>query len=168
MSALRGSVSLCLFLCLGSCAAYSPKDVANPTKLTVEDAMTDIGRGFAGLKAELRKSDLKLGIFPCKVTVNLNVTASADQGGKLVIDASTAPTTTATTSLTNTISASGHFEQTNSSAATRGNTVVVEMYNVACVPKDTLAGSFPDKVEKVSKVVQESPTSTPFFHKTGG
>lgn len=167
MSTLRGSLSLCLFFCLGSCTSYSPKDVADPTKLTVEDAMTDVGRGFAGLKAELRKSDLKLGIFPCKVTVNLNVTAAAGERGKLVIDASTAPTTTATTTLTNTISASGHFEQENSSSATRGNTVVIEMYNVACVPKDTLAGSFPDKVEKVSKVVQESPTSTPFVHKVG-
>jgi len=153
MFLLRENVYLCLLLCLSSCAAFSPKDVANPTNLTVENALTDVGRGFAGMKTELRKSDVKLGLFPCKVTVNLNVTASADQGGKLVVDASTAPTSTAATTQINTLTASGHVEQTNTSTATRGNTVVVEMYSVACTPKDTLAGTFPDKVGSVTREV---------------
>jgi hypothetical protein len=114
------------------------------------------------MKDELRKSDVKLGLFPCKVTVNLNVTASAEQGGKLVLDASTAPTSTATATQLNTITASGHAEQTNTSSATRGNTVVVEMYSVACIPKDTVAGTYPDKVGSLTKAVAMGPPAAPF------
>lgn len=113
------------------------------------------------MKHELRQSDLKLGLFPCKVTVNLNVTASAEQGGKLVLDASTAPTTLAQSSATRTVSASGHFEQFNNSSATRGNSVVVEMYSIACTPKETLAGAHPDKVGAVTKEAVEGTITGP-------
>lgn len=113
------------------------------------------------MKQELRKSDLKLGLFPCKVTVNLNVTASADQGGKLVLDASTAPTTVAQNTVSRAVTATGHFEQSNNSSATRGNTVIVEMYSIACTPKDTLAGANPDKVKVVTEEAVKGAIAAP-------
>lgn len=134
-----------------SCASFSPKEVGQPTSLTVESALTDVGRGFAGMKSYLRDNNLKLGLYPCKVTVNLNVTADAAQGGQLVLDASTAPAATATSTAINTFSASGNFTQTNSSSAHRGNTVVVEMYSAACTPKETLGGANPDKIAAAGK-----------------
>lgn len=145
------------------CAAFSPKDLAQPTSLTVEHALVDVGAGFAGMKNELRRNgDQKLGLYPCKVTVNLNVTASADQGGKLVLDASTAPTSVATSTLTNTVSGSVHAEQTNSSSATRGNTVAVELYSIACLPAGTLGQVNPDKVAIVTKAADEGLPQAPF------
>ncbi len=149
----RQTLAILLVLCIPletACAAFSPKDVANPTNLTVESALRDVGAGFAAMQREVRQQpNMKLGLFPCKVTVSLNVTASADQGGKLTLDASTAPTTTQATVISNTFSAAGHVEQTNTSSATRGNNVVVELYSVPCIPKDTLAGTAPDKVSAV-------------------
>lgn len=136
---------------IASCAAFTPADVAKPTSLTVEHALADVGRGFALMKQELREGDLKLGLFPCKITVKLNVTAAAEQGGKLVIDASTAPTTLAQNTVQRTVTASSHLEQTNTSSVSRGNTVIVEMYSIACTPKDTLAGAHPDKVGPVTR-----------------
>ncbi|MDR6100574.1 hypothetical protein QE369_000752 [Agrobacterium larrymoorei] len=147
---------------LPACAAYTPNDLAKPTSLTVEAALTDIGAGFAGMKSKLREGgDLKLGLYPCKVIANFNVTASAAQGGKLVIDASTAPTTTAQTTKTNTLSATVQAEQVNSSSATRGNTIAIEIYNVACIPKDTLATIQPDKVGVVANALAGSISMAP-------
>ncbi|MBB2754543.1 UNVERIFIED_ORG: hypothetical protein GGI57_005278 [Rhizobium aethiopicum] len=169
MGSVQSGFAATVFCCLAlqGCAAFSPSDLAKPTSLSVEEALSDVGRGFAGMKHELRRSDLKLGLYPCKVTVNLNVTASAEQGGKLVLDASTAPTTTTTTALVNTVSASGHVEQVNSSSASRGNTVVVEMYSVACTPKDTLAGTHPEKISAVTSELNSGLVSAPLTIKKG-
>lgn len=132
----------CLFLpALAGCTAFSPKDVANPTTLTVSAALTDVGAGFANMKRQVDAGGIKLGLYPCKVTVNLNVTADAARGGTLVLDASTKPAETTTTTVTNTFSASANLTQTNTSTAHRGNTVVVEMYSLACTPKDGVAAS---------------------------
>ena len=52
----------------------------------------------------------------------MNVSASADQGGKLTMDLSTkAPAT-----VIGDVSAAAHGEQTNTSTATRGNTIAIE------------------------------------------
>ncbi|MBY5744644.1 hypothetical protein HFO28_13730 [Rhizobium leguminosarum] len=132
----------CLLLpTLAGCTAFSPKDVANPTTLTVSDALTDVGAGFANMKRQVDAGRIKLGLYPCKVTVNLNVTADAARGGTLVLDASTKPAETTTTTVTNSFSAHANLTQTNTSTAHRGNTVVVEMYSLACTPKDGVAGS---------------------------
>lgn len=150
---------------LAGCAAFTPFDLANPTNLTVEDALRDVGAGFAGMREELdQRRGLKLGLYPCKVTVNLNVTADAAQGGKLTLDASTAPSQTTSTTHVNTVTASGHVEQTNTSTAHRGNTVVVEMYSVPCIPKDTLGGTNPSKVRLVSDAAERGVQHAPFVN----
>ena len=68
------------------CAAFSPNEVANPSKVTIAEAMLDIGTGFANLKKGITQNDpnFKTGLYPCKVEVTFNVTASAEMGGKLV------------------------------------------------------------------------------------
>ncbi len=148
-----------LLLTLNACAAFSPNEVANPSTLTIKDAMGDIGAGFAAMQDAL-KSDkgLKLGLWPCKVTVALNVTADASQGGKLVLDTTIKPPAKVIDA-----SITGHAEQTNASSATRGNTVDVELYSVACLPKGTLAYDAPDKVAVVGKAMGQTSGSAPFY-----
>lgn len=153
-----------LALTVTGCAAFSPADLAAPTELTVEKAMTNVGAGFAGMHEEInRKGPRKLGLYPCKVTVNFNVTASAAQGGTLVLSTSTAPTTTQTVELKNTVTADARIEQTNESSASRGNTVVVEMYSIPCTPLQTLAGQHPDKVMQVVRAANEGVGGAPTF-----
>jgi hypothetical protein len=158
---LAGSVALVALL--PGCAAFSPDDLAEPGTITVADAMADVGRGFKAMKTELDAyGPLKTGLRPCKVTVNFNVSAKASMGGQLTLQASTQPTQTQTTQITNTVNASGTFTQTNTSEATRGNVVVVELYSLACTPKDTLATINPTAIGTVADVVQTDAGKTQF------
>ncbi len=65
------------------------------------------------MKHELRQGDTKLGLFPCKVTVNLNVRLRAETKDKLVIDTSAAPTSLSQQTTTRTLSASANFEKSH-------------------------------------------------------
>ncbi|WP_446810556.1 hypothetical protein ACH50O_02920 [Methylomonas sp. 2BW1-5-20] len=135
MKIIKTAVQIVFFTStLTGCSAFSPRDLAEPSELEIDVVMGKIGTGFANMKAELNKGNTKLGIWPCKVTTTLNVTASAEQGGKLVLDTTIrVPTEVVNADI------SGHAEQTNNSSATRGNVINIEMYNPACVPKDTVA-----------------------------
>lgn len=153
-------ISLLATFSLSACAAFSPNEVAQPSKLTIADAMADIGTGFANLKRSITQydSDYKIGMWPCKVAVTLNVTANAEMGGKLVLDTSLkAPAKVVDGSIT------GHAEQTNTSSAARGNTISIDMYNVACIPNNTLAYDKPDKVIVVGKSLGAIRDGAPTF-----
>ena len=78
---------------MAGCAVFTPADVTKPSAITIPAAMSDVGRGFHDMKAELVKEDpsFSLGLYPCMVTVNFNVTADAKQQGKLVLDLSVKP-----------------------------------------------------------------------------
>jgi hypothetical protein len=145
-----------LVISLAGCAAFSPNEVADPSHLTIDNAMQSIGEGFIKMQAAL--SGNKMGLWPCRVTTTLNVTANADQGGKLVLDTTIKPPSEVVTA-----EIKGHAEQTNNSSATRGNTISVEMYNAACIPKDTIGYDKPDKVDLVVKALENSKTSSPLF-----
>ncbi|MGA0533561.1 hypothetical protein [Hansschlegelia sp. KR7-227] len=150
---------------LAGCASFTPAQVADPTGLTIERAMTDVGAGFAGMNAALRRDGhrVKTGLYPCKVVVTLNVTANAERGGGLLLDANAAaPAVKTETASTATADAKLHVEQKNSSTAVRGNTVNIEMYSIPCLPTDTLAGSAPDKVSTVVKAATDGVDFAPY------
>ncbi len=127
--ALLGSVS--------ACASYSPSEVANPTDLTIDQAMADVGTGFVRLRQELDKAprELRLGLYPCRVEVALNVTANAARGGRLVLDASLKPPVKVVEA-----GVAVQAAQENTSAASRGNTVTIVMENPTCPLLAGLAG----------------------------
>ena len=145
-----------LIVLLAGCASFSPNEVANPSQLTIDNAMQSIGEGFIKMQAAL--SGNKMGLWPCRVTTTLNVSASADQGGKLVLDTTIKPPSDVVTA-----EIKGHAEQANNSSGTRGNTISVEMYNVACLPKDTIGYDKPDKVGLVLDALKDSSNSSPLF-----
>jgi hypothetical protein len=142
------SVTLCaLALSVSACASLSPEDIeSKPSNVGVKEALTQIGEGFLGMKTAL--GETKLGLYPCKVTVNLNVTASATDNNQLVIDLSVKPPAQV---IDASASVKGDFSAT--STAQRGNTVVVEMYNLVCLPEGTLGFEKPDKYPLVLEAV---------------
>ena len=119
------------FLFLSGCAAFSPNQVSQPTSITLDQALTDVVTAFSKAQQVGKENGVKLGIAPCNVTVTFNVTASASQGGKLVLDATIkAPAP---------IDAGGGFkaEQENVSTAARGNTIVMVLTSELCLPPNT-------------------------------
>lgn len=164
-------LSYCFFPALlplmTSCTAFGPKDVVTPSELTVEAALRDLGKGFSAMKQELRKTDTKLGLFPCNVIAKFNVTASAGSESRLVIDASSQPTSLTQSTATSAISTSAKFEQTDTAKAERGNTIEIAMTSVACLPKDTLATLHPDKVRTVTEAAVIGTETAPYFRVLG-
>lgn len=135
-------VSVLGVLFLSGCATWVPSDVVQPKDVTVSQALQDIGKGFAALDDELE--DKVLGVYPCKITVSLNVKASAKDAGKLVVDLSTKPRVVNDKPLAP--AAKANIERSGEAAAERGNTVAIEMYNPACLPNNTLGYEKPDKL----------------------
>ncbi len=164
---------ICLCISLTSCAPFSPKKLAEPSSLTVDNAMASIGKGFYKLSTELRgidtskpfdsknpeqtQEELKLGLWPCKVTAVLNVTATAAQGGQLVVDVTAkAPVQVVDASLTTKV------DQKNESTASRGNTITVELYSPACIPEKTVGYNSPEKVKTLTDALKEGLPNAPF------
>lgn len=141
---------------ISACAAFSPTDLVNPKSVTVEQALSDVGAGFASMKQELnKKGPTKLGLYPCKVSLELAVKSSADQNGKLVLDNKQSQSTSSG------VGFNFDAEQENKSSASRGNTIKVEMYSIPCIPKETLAFEKPDKVKIVAKAAEEAVIFSP-------
>lgn len=160
---------------LASCAAFSPKDVANPSTLKIDDAMSSIGKGFYRMHLELEGKDstkpyetqtaageralpkrLKLGLWPCKVTTTLNVTANASMGGSLVLDVTVKPPAEIIDA-----SLTGKVEQKRDSSANRANAIIIEMYSAACIPEKTLGYNSPDKVQAVVEALRTGLVHSP-------
>ena len=129
---------------LPGCASMLPSDIVEPKEVTVSEALKDIGKGFANLDAEL--GEKILGVFPCKIAVNLNLKASAKDQGKIVIDLSTKSPVVEGVSTPLNPAAKANVERSGEATAERGNTISVEMYNPACLPNNTLGYEKPDKI----------------------
>jgi hypothetical protein len=119
------------FLCsvaLFGCADYGPNQVAKPTDITIEQAMVQVVDGIAAAKKEAMAKKVVLGIATCSVVSTFNVTAQANNGGKLVLDA----TIKAPAPVNAGFGATG--EQNSSATSSRGNTVVITLTSESCLP----------------------------------
>ncbi len=143
-------------LTLGGCASLTPKDiVSKPSNIGVESALSQLGQGFGRMKQNL--GDTQLGLYPCKITVNLNVTASADKSGKLVLDLDATPPVELISA-----SAGVDAEVKAEAQAERGNSMIIEMYNPLCLPPGTLAYEKPDKYPLIiQNIPEEAPLTLP-------
>jgi hypothetical protein len=113
---------------LPSCAVFSPRDIAEPSTITVETAMGDVGKGFEAMRKAVNEgSGEKIGYYACLLGINFNVAASADQSRGLVLDANIkAPSTV--------VDAGGALKYTaqDTAAASRGNVVNSTLENPLC------------------------------------
>jgi len=146
-------------LVVGACTSFDPSDVAEPSKVTVDEAMATVGKGFVRLRQELEASDVKrIGVIACKIIVNFNVSAAAGEENKLVLDLKFQPAPNPVA----TAQAGANAEFAATASAARGNTIAIEMYNPACLPKDTFAYQNPDKVGGLyDGVKRETPEFAP-------
>ncbi len=128
------------------CAAFSPKDLANPSEVTLEQALASVGAGLYQMK-EAQK-DMKTGLIASSVDVTFKLAASANDSGKLTIDLSKA---VASDPVTKNQSIAG--EKTSESSANRSNEITVKFVNILTIPKDTLAYSkTADELAKITLI----------------
>jgi hypothetical protein len=109
---------------LAGCATFGPRDVAEPSDITIKAAMHEVAEGLVELRKELDREKMKVGLLVDEVNVNFNVTANATDTRKLSIDLSNGA---ATTSVIN-----AAFKASDELVATgaRGNTVQIKLKNI--------------------------------------
>lgn len=146
-------VSVVLILTMSACSdsLSSPRELVKPKDVSVAKALEDIGKGFNLLGSEL--DGAVLGVLPCKVTMTLVVKASATDDNTLAIGVSEAPILIVEKSVQSDkmgetespgFGAVGTLEE--AAEASRDNTIVIEMYNPGCLPKNTLGYDKPNQV----------------------
>ena len=157
----RFGIAFFCMLALCACASdRAEEDFGKPTNLTVATALSDIATWFVQMKTLLRDSNMKMGFFPCKSIVTLNVTAGCQYNDKLVLNSSAKPATWWEKALIDaSISAKGDFSSAIN--ASMGNTVTFELYNVACLPKDTLAYDKPEKIKAAAEATYVAIENSP-------
>lgn len=131
-------------LTLASCTSLTPEEIVDPKDVTVSEALKDIGLGFQQLRHEME--DEAIGVYACKIEIDLNVKASANEKGSLVLDLATEPRQLEGISTALDPAVKAKAEQTNEADAERGNKIKIEMYNPACLPNNTLGYNNPDKI----------------------
>jgi hypothetical protein len=124
----RYALILCCGTCLSGCASYSPDQVAKPTDITIQQALTDVIDGIADARDRADKRKILLGVAVCSVVTNFNVTAQATKGGKLVLDGTIKAPAPVNAGLGFTA------EQNTNSVGSRGNTVAIVLTSEACLP----------------------------------
>lgn len=130
------------------CASFSPKQVVEPSTITLENGLKSIGTGLAGM---LKAGDgNKYGLVPAEIEVTFNLAAKADDAANLHIDLSK---NIAGASNASTLGAS----KEEKSSGERGNTITIKFVNLLTLNKETLAqNKSPDDIKKLITVWVDS------------
>jgi len=141
----------------GGCANHV---VSDPGKITLEEAMESLGRGFVRLKKAQREenggSPFKTGLLPSEAEVTFNISASAEDTSKLYVEVTKTPLNRSKTS-------GGEIGSTHTSS--RGNQVTVKFRNIAFskTTKNAKAGTVtiegvtdPEVLKKVVEALNDS------------
>ena len=70
------------------CTTLKPEAVVSPSEVSVEDALRTVGRGIAGMKAELDKEKITTGLLVDEVQLTLALTSKATDSKTLAVDIS--------------------------------------------------------------------------------
>jgi hypothetical protein len=111
-----------------------------PTSISLEQALTSVGTGLAGMREAQRAVPGAGGLIPSAVTITFDVGASATDNGSLNIQAS-APTSSPVT-----VTAGGTAGTTIST--NRSNSVTVTLTNILFAPSGIVADN-PDTLDKL-------------------
>ena len=144
-------IILCLVTlsaCNGVASNFSEPPV---NEVLVSKALEDIAAGFSNMKAKLDENEQILGVFPCKITLNLRLTIGKRNDNSLVVNFDPV-----------------NIKNTATVDSKRDNTIVIELYNPSCLPEKTLGYDKPDKIfeafkgmagQKSSKPASEDPSN---------
>ena len=106
--------------------------LVEPNEISISAALEDIEDGISQMKEKLEKNNQVLGVFPCKIILNLNLTLGKKEENKLVVN----------------------FDPVNldnklTVDTKRDNSIEFEFYNPGCLPEKTLGYNNPDKIRTV-------------------
>lgn len=126
----RSSIPVLFLVALGGCASLTPRQVVEPSGVTLQAAVKDVRESIDYLQ-KVRPED-RVGLLLDEVTVTFNVAASANakNSGKLSLASSTIPPTVVTTTTTG-VSASAEASTELTNDASRGNQIVMKFKNLA-------------------------------------
>lgn len=142
-----GSAFFAAVALLGSTGCKSV--VPEPGKITLQQAMKDVGEGI-NLMYEERAKGPKTGLLPSEVSVAFNISASSSKEGKLYVEAG------ANIGEVVEIAKAG-AEAGAKLQATRGNVVTVKFTNIFFTPEKTLITTkSPDDIEKLLAVLEKA------------
>ena len=121
-------------------------EFGKPTNITLEQALTSVGLGLAGMRTAERSVAGAGGLIPQSVTITFNVGASASDNGSLSIQGA-APAGAPVT-------ASGSASTSTTAAATRSNQITITLTNILFAPAGVLADN-PDTLDKLLKTLKD-------------
>jgi hypothetical protein len=122
---------------LGGCAS----EFGKPTNITLEQALTSVGTGLAGMRAAQRGVPGGGGLIPQTVTVTFDVGASATDNGSLTLQASTPAASPVT--------ASGTITGGSTITVNRSNQVSLTLTNILFAPNAGILADNPDTIQKL-------------------
>ncbi|CDX21358.1 hypothetical protein MPL3356_350075 [Mesorhizobium plurifarium] len=116
------AVLACFPILIAGCGTYTPREVADPSAITLKAALVDVADSLNEMRARTDSRD-KFGLIPDEVTVTFNIAAHGTNTGKLNVTASGVPLGPAT------LGASA--ENTQVADSNRGNQIVIKLKNIA-------------------------------------
>jgi hypothetical protein len=125
---MKGHIwALGVVLPLAACVTPAPT-VADPTRITVSDAIIQIRDGLVAADQKSAESGQFAGLYACSATVVFNVTAGANNSRQLVLDAAIKPPVPAAPNL--------GLTGTSGSASTSsvGNQITINLVSSLCSP----------------------------------
>lgn len=103
------------------------QQVSKPSEITLVDAMTQVGKGLAAMRAE--QGDAKTGLIAETATVTFNIAASSNVDTGLKVDL-------APPAVSEGVEAGGTLDSKR--ASSRSNAVTVTFKNILVLPKETV------------------------------
>jgi hypothetical protein len=134
---------LAIVIILSGCVSMNPKQVAEPSEITLACAMKQLGAGFQEMAHA--QGGLKTGLIASEASVTFNVTASAKDSSKLAIDLSFAPIKP--------YPKTGNLggELADSSEGQRGNTITVKFVSLLSFAKDANAANIGKLINAINE-----------------
>lgn len=121
-------VVLCAAALASGCASWGPRDIVQPSEVTLENAMKSVGTGLQLMRDA--QGEVKSGLIPTQVEVKFDLAASAKDAGKLTIDMTKDGAKT---------DISAGAEKSSEAEAKRGNTITITFKNILTLSKDDFA-----------------------------
>lgn len=139
MISLRTAAAIAACIVAAGCASSTPATVAEPPKITLTDALTDVVAALNAARAKSETYPEQIGLNPCSVTAVFDVAAKATDSGTYTLGVSAGPP-----GIPVSVNAGGEWSQ--AAEGTRGNQVTVVLMNPSCLPGGSLGATKPDQI----------------------
>jgi hypothetical protein len=131
------------------CVLLRPDEVVQPSEVTLEEALTSVGRGLRRMHEA--QGGLKTGLVPTEVSVSFNLGVSAKDSSKLTLDFSRAFEAAVKKE------SKAGLEAETSSEGSRANVITVKFVNLLALPESSIVHKkSAAEVKELINALQES------------